>query len=155
MESSGTLNIYDIMNILPHSYPFLLVDRVLLRQRPNDLENGDWRGAKLVALKNVTINEPYFMGHFPDHPIMPGVLVVEAMAQACILLIERSDLGKRENFVLSAIDRVKFRKPIVPGDCLHLHVELKKKRQPVYLFDICTFVNNIKKAEASIKVHMI
>jgi len=118
-SSSGspkiTLDIHEIMKILPHRYPFLLIDRVL------DLK----RKERIVAIKNVTINEPFFMGHFPGLPIMPGVLIVEAIAQAggALLLTEVED---RENkvMVFTGIDRAKFRKPVGPGDQLRLEVEV-------------------------------
>ena len=157
MDSKDPLNVHQIMNILPHRYPFLLVDQVLYRRRPDNLEDGDWKGAKLLALKNVTINEPYFAGHFPHAPIMPGVMVLEAMAQAAVLLVERPHPnGEKWNFVLSGIRDARFRKPIVPGDCLHLHVELKKIKvnHTVYLFACQALVGDIKKAEAHILAHI-
>lgn len=148
------LDIHKVMGILPHRYPFLLVDKVLSRKRPEDLERGDWTGATLVAVKNVTINEPYFVGHFPENPIMPGVIMIETMAQAAALLVERPHL-KGQNFVLSAIKGAKFRKPVIPGDCLHLQVALKKVKGVVYLFDIAGFVGQVKKAEATLMAQII
>jgi 3-hydroxyacyl-[acyl-carrier-protein] dehydratase len=109
------MNIGQIMEFLPHRYPFLLIDRVI-----------EFESAKrIVAIKNVTINEPFFSGHFPGYPIMPGVLVVEAMAQAgCILLL--SEVADRENklVVFTGIERAKFRRPITPGDQLRLEVDV-------------------------------
>ena len=110
------LDIHDILKILPHRYPLLLIDRVLELKRKE----------RIVAIKNVTINEPFFVGHFPGLPIMPGVLIVEAIAQAggALLLTEVED---RENkiMVFTGIDRAKFRRPVSPGDQLRLEVEVK------------------------------
>jgi 3-hydroxyacyl-[acyl-carrier-protein] dehydratase len=114
-SQSQTLNIGQIMEYLPHRYPFLLIDRVVEFERAR----------RIVAIKNVTINEPFFSGHFPGYPIMPGVLVVEAMAQAgCILLL--SEVTDRENklVVFTGIERAKFRRPITPGDQLRLEVDV-------------------------------
>jgi 3-hydroxyacyl-[acyl-carrier-protein] dehydratase len=111
-----TLDINDICKILPHRFPFLLIDRVL------DLK----RRERIVAIKNVTINEPFFVGHFPNLPIMPGVLIVEAMAQAggALLLTEVEDRTDKLMFFTS-IDKARFRRPVVPGDQLRLEVEVK------------------------------
>jgi len=114
--SGKTLDIKQIMARLPHRYPFLLVDRVI------DYEPGKW----IKAIKNVTINEPFFQGHFPGEPIMPGVLMVEALAQAGgILAIGDEAPGEKIAFFMT-IDNVKFRKPAVPGDQLELNVEILK-----------------------------
>ena len=109
------LDIHDILKILPHRYPFLLIDRVL------DLK----RKERIVAIKNVTINEPFFNGHFPGLPIMPGVLIVEAIAQAggALLLTEVEDRSDKI-MVFTGIDRAKFRRPVSPGDQLRLEVEV-------------------------------
>jgi 3-hydroxyacyl-[acyl-carrier-protein] dehydratase len=114
-----TLDIIDIFHILPHRFPFLLIDRVIEIQRKQ----------RIVAIKNVTINEPFFAGHFPNLPIMPGVLIVEAIAQAggALLLTEIEDrAGKLIMF--TGIERAKFRRPVVPGDQLRIEVELKSWR---------------------------
>jgi len=110
------LDIHDILKILPHRYPFLLIDRVLELKRKE----------RIVAVKNVTINEPFFMGHFPGLPIMPGVLIVEAIAQAggALLLTEVEDRSNKV-MVFTGIDRARFRKPVSPGDQLRLEVEVK------------------------------
>jgi beta-hydroxyacyl-ACP dehydratase FabZ len=108
--------------MLPHRYPFLLVDRVL------ELE----RGKSIVAIKNVTINEPFFQGHFPELKVMPGVLVVEAMAQAGGILLYNSIPDPEDKLVfLSKIDNLKFRKPVVPGDQIRLEVEIVKLKSRV------------------------
>ena len=111
------IDIEEILKFLPHRYPFLLVDRVL------EIE----RGKFITAIKNVSYNEPYFQGHFPERKIMPGVLVVEALAQAGGILLYNSVPEPETKFVLlSKIDNMKFRKPVVPGDQLKLRVEIIK-----------------------------
>src|SRR5215475_15422000 len=109
------MDIHEILKILPHRYPLLLIDRVLELQRKE----------RIVAIKNVTINEPFFNGHFPGLPIMPGVLIVEAIAQAggALLLTEIEDRSDKV-MVFTGIDRAKFRKPVSPGDQLRLEVEV-------------------------------
>jgi beta-hydroxyacyl-ACP dehydratase FabZ len=116
------MDIRKIMEMLPHRYPFLLVDRILEVQGTQ----------KIVGLKNVTINEPFFQGHFPGHPIMPGVLIVEAMAQTGGLLL-MEQVADRENKVVyfMALDNVKFRKPVLPGDQLRMEVEMLQFRGKV------------------------
>ena len=113
------MDVSKIMELLPHRYPFLLVDRILEIQGTQ----------KIVGLKNVTINEPFFQGHFPGHPIMPGVLIVEAMAQTGGLLL-MEQVKERENKVVyfMSLDAVKFRKPVVPGDQLRMEVEMLQFR---------------------------
>jgi len=112
---SGPLDINQIQAILPHRYPLLLIDRVLEIERKK----------KIVAIKNVTINEPFFAGHFPGFPIMPGVLIVEAMAQAggALLLTEVEDRSGKL-IVFTGIEKARFRRPVVPGDQLRLEVEM-------------------------------
>ena len=115
MPQGGQLGIVQIQNILPHRYPFLLIDRVLEVERKK----------RILALKNVSANEPFFNGHFPGQPIMPGVLIIEAMAQAggALLLTEVPDRhGKL--MVFTGIERAKFRRPVVPGDQLRIEVEV-------------------------------
>ena len=116
MSSESTvMNIAQIMDYLPHRYPFLLIDRVI-----------EFEPAKrIVAIKNVTINEPFFSGHFPGYPIMPGVLVVEAMAQAgCILLLSEVKDREKKLALFSGIDGAKFRRPITPGDQVRIEVDV-------------------------------
>jgi 3-hydroxyacyl-[acyl-carrier-protein] dehydratase len=112
-DLARTLDIVEIMSILPHRYPFLLIDRIV------EMESKK----RIVALKNVTINEPHFAGHFPDYPIMPGVLMVEAIAQAggALLLTEIPDRADKL-MVFTGIDSAKFRRPVVPGDQLRIEV---------------------------------
>jgi 3-hydroxyacyl-[acyl-carrier-protein] dehydratase len=109
------IDIQEIMGFLPHRYPFLLIDRIVEFER----------GKRLVAIKNVTINEPFFQGHFPGYPIMPGVLVIEAMAQAgaVIMLNEIADRDKKL-VVFSGIDKAKFRRSVTPGDQLRIEIDV-------------------------------
>jgi 3-hydroxyacyl-[acyl-carrier-protein] dehydratase len=116
-----------IAAILPHRYPFLLVDRVV------ELDPGQ----SIVAIKNVTINEPFFEGHFPGHPVMPGVLIVEALAQASGLLIGLSGTMTDKDdriFYLAKVDNARFLKPVVPGDQLRLEVQLKRRLRSMGIF---------------------
>ena len=116
-SGDGAMGIDELMKWLPHRYPFLMVDRILKIE-----------GNRIVGLKNVTMNEPYFQGHFPGHPIMPGVLQLEAMAQvAGILMIKRAESDHQLAYFMAA-DGVKWRKPVLPGDCLIIDVELTKAR---------------------------
>lgn len=137
--AEAIINIEEIVNMIPHRYPMLLIDRVVERN-----ENG------LVALKNVTMNEPFFMGHFPSKPIMPGVMIVEAMAQASAIhtvkLLGDAANGKLVYFM--SIDDAKFRKPVTPGDSLYIHVEQLQVRGGVRKFKCEGKVDGAKVAEA-------
>ncbi len=137
-----TYDIQAIMDFLPHRYPFILVDRIL------DLVPGE----KITALKNVTINEPFFRGHFPSYPIMPGVLIVEAMAQAAgVLALESMPAEKRGAPVFfMGLDKVKFRKPVVPGDQLIFEVQIIKFRSKVVKASGKAFVEDSIVAEAEL-----
>ncbi len=128
-----------ILKLLPHRYPFLLVDRVV-EVVP---------GQKLVAYKNVTFNEPFFNGHFPGHPVMPGVLILEALAQSCALLAYQSEGMDPEKKVtyLMAIDNAKFRRPVVPGDKLMLEVEVTKHKGAIWKHKGVATVDGQKVAE--------
>ncbi|MEK6760217.1 MAG: 3-hydroxyacyl-ACP dehydratase FabZ [Deltaproteobacteria bacterium] len=118
------IEINEIMKILPHRYPFLLIDRIL------EFETG--KSAK--GLKNVTINEPFFLGHFPGHPIMPGVLIVEAMAQVGGVLAFKSAQVSNKVVYFMGIDNARFRKPVVPGDALELSLTVTKCRGTIWAF---------------------
>jgi 3-hydroxyacyl-[acyl-carrier-protein] dehydratase len=124
--AKNTIEIAEIKVLLPHRYPMLLVDRVL-----------DYQPMKtLHAIKNVSINEPVFNGHFPDLPIFPGVMILEALAQATGLLGFKSTDGRDENemYLFASIDKAKFKKSVVPGDTMHLHVEFLKERRGMWKF---------------------
>ena len=136
------LNVLQIMEILPHRYPFLLVDR---------LEETE-KGKRVVGYKNVTVNEPFFQGHFPGHPIMPGVLIVEAMAQvggAYVSVVDEIGADRVTYFV--GIDKARFRKPVLPGDVLRMELELLSKRRGIYQFNGRAYVGDTLVAEAELK----
>jgi beta-hydroxyacyl-ACP dehydratase FabZ len=115
-------SIREIMDLLPHRYPFLLVDRIV-----------EWEpGKRIVGIKNVTINEPFFQGHFPGHPIMPGVLIIEAVAQAGGILALKAMGGGKRIAYFAGIDNCKFRRPVVPGDQLRLEVTVLARKGPVW-----------------------
>ncbi|MBW6512842.1 MAG: 3-hydroxyacyl-ACP dehydratase FabZ [Desulfuromonadaceae bacterium] len=137
-----TMNVTEIMKVLPHRYPFLLIDRIL------EIVPGE----SMVAIKNVTINEPFFQGHFPGHPIMPGVLIIEAMAQvggACAMISD--NIGDDKVTYFTGIDKVRFRKPVVPGDVLRIEVKLLARRRGIYFFSGKAFVDGTLVAEAELK----
>jgi 3-hydroxyacyl-[acyl-carrier-protein] dehydratase len=122
-----TMDIHRVLSMLPHRYPFLLIDRVL------DFKRDDY----LVALKNVSYNEPYFVGHFPVRPVMPGVLIVEAMAQATGLLAMASrpdEVGERALYYFVGIDKARFKRPVEPGDQLIMKVTLEAVRRGIWKF---------------------
>jgi 3-hydroxyacyl-[acyl-carrier-protein] dehydratase len=143
---SGPLDITQIQAILPHRFPFLLIDRVLEIQRRK----------KLVALKNVTANEPFFAGHFPGFPIMPGVLVVESMAQAggALLLMEIEDRNEKL-MVFTGIERARFRRPVVPGDQLRIEVEVLAFRRNAGRMAGKAFVDGKLVCEATISCVLV
>ena len=144
---AGTIRINDIFSMLPHRYPFLLVDRVL-EYKPMEY---------VKALKNVTVNEPQFTGHFPEVPIMPGVLILEAMAQAGAILlvnsVEESVEGKI--FMFTGIEKVRFRKPVIPGDQLILECSDIKKRMTMVKMQAKATVDGKLAAEAVISAAMV
>lgn len=141
-SDTKTLDIEEIMYMLPHRYPMLLVDRVI------DLV----KDKKIVAVKNVTYNEPHFTGHFPNKPVMPGVLIIEAMAQAAAILaivtFGKESIGKLVYFM--SIEEAKFRKLVVPGDVMILNIEKVKSRGMVCKFYCEALVNDKRVAEATI-----
>jgi 3-hydroxyacyl-[acyl-carrier-protein] dehydratase len=119
------MDIAKITSLLPHRYPFLLVDRVI------EVEPG----ARLVAIKNVTINEPFFQGHFPEKPVMPGVLIIEALAQATgLLAMESEEVAGRAIYYLVGVDKARFKRPVVPGDQVQLEVSVLKTRRGIWTF---------------------
>jgi 3-hydroxyacyl-[acyl-carrier-protein] dehydratase len=137
------LDINDIIKILPHRPPFLLVDRV------TELEPGK----RIVGIKNVTMNEPFFPGHFPGHPVMPGVLIIEALAQvACILAILSSDESVRSKVTyFASIDNARFRKPVIPGDQLRLEIEATGCKRGIWIFKAKALVDGKLVTEAELK----
>ncbi len=136
------LDINEIMQILPHRFPFLLVDRI------TEMEPGK----RIVGLKNVTINEPFFPGHFPGHPVMPGVLIIEAMAQVGgILAYLSSDEATRNKVTyFMGIDNARFRKPVTPGDQLRLELAVTMNRRGIWGFNGKAFVADKLVAEADL-----
>jgi len=139
-----SLDINEIMQILPHRYPFLLVDRVLECDP----------GKRIIAIKNVTMNEPFFEGHFPGHPVMPGVLIVEAMAQVAGVLIGLTTgaNGRDDICYFAGIENAKFRKPVTPGDQLRFEIDVVSCRRGIWEFSAKAFVDGKLAAEATIKV---
>ena len=124
-EDGRTIDVQEIMEMIPHRYPFLLIDKVT--QIVPD--------ATAVGVKNVTVNEPFFQGHFPNRPIMPGVLIIEALAQTSAILVLETTGQKAGSIVyFMTVDNARFRKPIGPGDQVHLHVEKQRSRGNVWKF---------------------
>lgn len=124
-------DIREVLKRLPHRYPFLLVDKIL----------SFTPGESLIALKNVTINEPFFTGHFPERPVMPGVLIVESLAQACAILVFKTydvepneEKDKHITFYFGGLENCRFKRVVQPGDQLHLHVKLTKHKQEFWKF---------------------
>lgn len=140
------MDIGDILKILPHRFPFLLIDRVL------ELE----RMKRIVALKNVTITEPFFQGHFPEKPIMPGVLIVEAIAQAGGLLL-LTEVPNRDEMlmVFTGIEKARFRRPVVPGDQLRIEVEVRAWRVTAARLEGKAYVDNKVAAEATVTCRLV
>ncbi|MDD4964023.1 MAG: 3-hydroxyacyl-ACP dehydratase FabZ [Gallionella sp.] len=144
---STTMDIHEILKLLPHRYPFLLVDRVLSIDP----------GKEIVALKNVTINEPFFPGHYPHHPVMPGVLIIEAMAQAAALLSFKSS-GTQANdnnvYLFAGIDGARFKRPVTAGDQLIIKVSLTRAMRGVFKFKGTVEVDGQLAAEAELMCAM-
>ena len=141
------INIEKILKCLPHRYPLLLVDKIISLE-PNK---------KITAIKNVTFNEPHFLGHFPEHPIMPGVLIIEALAQAGALMVTCAKDFKPEDKLVyfMSIDGAKFRKPVIPGDVLELHVEAIQNRGSVWKLNAIAKVDGIKVSEAQLSAMIV
>ncbi|HDP90346.1 MAG TPA: 3-hydroxyacyl-ACP dehydratase FabZ [Thioalkalivibrio sp.] len=139
----GTLNINEVMRYLPHRYPFLLVDRVLEYEV----------GKSLTALKNVTMNEPFFQGHFSNKPVMPGVLVIEALAQATgLLAFCTQEQEPSDNFIymLVSVDKARFKRQVIPGDALTLEVEVTRRLRGMWKFDAVALVGDEVAASAEL-----
>ncbi len=141
------VDIREIMTMIPHRYPFLLVDKIIAFEAH--------KGA--TGLKNVTFNEPFFQGHFPGAPVMPGVLIIESMAQtAAIMVVKTLGMqGQGKLVYFMTIDNTKFRKPVVPGDTLHIHVETLKTRGPVWKFKGEAKVDGVLVAEAEFSAMIV
>jgi 3-hydroxyacyl-[acyl-carrier-protein] dehydratase len=146
LEGRQTLEVTDIMAILPHRYPFLLIDRVVEIVRMK----------RIVAIKNVTVNEPFFQGHFPNFPILPGVLVVEAMAQAGATLL-LTEIPDRENklTVFTGIERAKFRRQVFPGDQLRLEIDVLNWKPRAVRMQGYAYVDGKKACEAIIMCQLV
>jgi len=143
----SAMDIHEIMKRLPHRYPFILVDRVLSTEP----------GKSIVALKNVTINEPFFPGHYPHHPVMPGVLIVEAMAQVAALLSFSSgagEAGDNKVYLFVGIDGARFKRPVTPGDQLIIKVEVLTNKRGIWKFSGVAEVDGQTAAEAEIMCTM-
>jgi 3-hydroxyacyl-[acyl-carrier-protein] dehydratase len=140
-----SLDILKLLKLLPHRYPLLLVDRIVEM-------DGD---QSAVGIKNVTFNEPHFQGHFPEQPVMPGVLIIEAMAQTAGAICLHTQQKDRPSLVyFMTIDNAKFRRPVVPGDQLRIHVRKTKQRGDIFRFTCEAFVDGAKAAEAEISAMM-
>ena len=145
-----TMDVMEIQQILPHRYPFLLVDRV------TDLTKSEL----VIAYKNVSISEPVFQGHFPDHPIYPGVMILEGMAQAGgILAFESMDMTKEEAaqkvVYFMSIDKAKFRAPVRPGDKLEYHIKVIKQKGAIWMLDGKAYVNGTLVSQAELKAMIV
>lgn len=137
------MNISEIIKYLPHRYPFLLVDRIV------ELEEHK----RVLAIKNVTVNEPFFPGHFPNHPVMPGVLIIEAMAQAAAVLSFKSAGGALNDdqvVYFAGIDNVRFKRPVTPGDQLMMEVEITNNKRNIYKYHGVARVDGEIAAEADL-----
>jgi 3-hydroxyacyl-[acyl-carrier-protein] dehydratase len=136
-----SFDVIEIQKLIPHRYPFLMIDKAV----------NVVHGQSIVGIKNVTINEPHFPGHFPGHPVMPGVLIVEAMAQSAAVLVMHT-LGQTAHgkvVYFMSVEGSKFRKPVVPGDVLYIHCEAQKSRGNVWRFNGVAKVDGVKVAEAT------
>jgi 3-hydroxyacyl-[acyl-carrier-protein] dehydratase len=141
-----SLDINKIMEMLPHRYPMLLVDRIL-----EISDNG------LVALKNITMNEEFFLGHFPGHPVFPGVLIIEAMAQAAAVFVTQSQSidPKKKVVYFMSIEEAAFRKPVTPGDAMHLHIEKLKNRGNIWKMQGEAKVDGVRVANATFSAMIV
>ncbi len=136
----GSMDIHEILDHLPHRYPFVLIDRVVSMEL----------GKEITAIKNVSINEPYFPGHFPYHPVMPGVLIVEAMAQAAAILSFKTMNTKPSDdsvYYFAGIDNARFKKPVSPGDQIYLNVQIDRILKGIWKYKGVARVDNVVVAE--------
>ena len=134
------IGINEILKLIPHRYPFLLVDKVSIVKE----------GEEGIGLKNITMNEPQFTGHFPENPVMPGVLMIEAMAQtAAVTVMSAQEAGAKKGVFFMSVESAKFRKPVLPGDQLKMHVVKELARRNVYRFRAEATVNGALHAEAT------
>jgi len=140
MSQTSAIDINKILRLLPHRYPFLLVDRVL------EIEPGK----TIKALKNVTMNEPFFQGHFPDYPVMPGGLIIEALAQTAALLTFSEAHDPEDVYYFAGIDGARFKRIVLPGDQLMLHANFERGKAGIYKFQVKATVNDELAAEAAI-----
>lgn len=141
-ETENAMNIREVMECLPHRYPFLLIDRVL----------SCTPGESIIALKNVSINEPFFQGHFVGRPVMPGVLIIEAMAQAGGILshVTYADLDPKPLFFLAGVDEARFRRPVTAGDQLQIKVEVDRVSRGMWRYQCVASVDGVKAVSARI-----
>ena len=148
MSENKVYNIDEIMKMLPHHYPFLLVDRLEVEEA----------GVKGVGLKNLTMNELFFQGHFPGNPIMPGVLQIEAMAQTAGCIVMSADdnyADNKRNVLFMSVEGVKFRKPVRPGDQLKMHLEKIRERRNIFVFKGVSMVDDQIVSEAELTAMII
>ena len=141
------MDVNQIMKLLPHRFPFLLVDRVVEHEP----------GKRIVGIKNVTINEPFFPGHFPGHPVMPGVLIIEAMAQVGGILayLASGDDPHKKVCYFGGIDEAKFRKPVVPGDQLRIEIDVITCKRGIWVFTGKAYVDGKLVTEATLKATLV
>ena len=146
-NSLDSADILRIMELLPHRYPFLMIDKIVEM-------NGD---ESCIGIKNVTMNEPHFIGHFPGKPVMPGVLIIEAMAQTAgaLCVSAREQFGPPSVVYFMTIDKAKFRKPVVPGDVVEIHVKKIRNRATIWKFACEAKVDGVKVAEAEVSAMLV
>ena len=145
-KQQKSFSINDILKVLPHRYPFILIDKVKIKKL----------GSYLIANKNITINEPFFQGHFPGQPVLPGVLTIEMMAQAgSFLILSQVENPLSKNMFFSSVDKAKFRSPITPGDQLEIHITLEKKKLGLCKFKGECFVDNKLVANAFFSANIV